>query len=645
MSYHDTPSSAVQSRTNAQGQVAPVGFHYMPDGTLMSDAEHARLYGPKIIDEFKLDLSDLPASSGSRDFLIRGTKGATFSLEIKNEDSYYYNFTTNLFQAAKARLDNKVIDNGVYKGSITFPTVTDDDQYDIYLFADNDTQHAQYSEVRFGDGTIDINSSTGSNSLLLQKVIYQYTDLTLTLGTYNPTGAFTIASSVTDTLDISRGRSSGKVPFTISCTSASGASFKIIKQPTIDDILSFAILTVGSAPEALPGENTYPTATADFTGDDINGAITSGSVVRMDNTDLSAVIKVGDKITTTVMTDTVDGAVSSGVNVVMDSTVATKMAVGDQVTGNARLDSGIYTVATINVGGNVKTFALSEAVAISDGVTLSFSSKINRSLTTVTVVETSGVATDFTMSQAIQFRDNAPLTFYNQKNYQWPVDNIDQITSGMIVVPSTNVTTDTRTAKYEDTVTTFADTEDEKIIVKNKAAIKNTKAQKPTVVKGLVTVQPGNIIFNKQQVLPLAGDSIKVGGYGTKHMLNVFGYEIEFSDLAVALTSITTTTTAAFQNSTSVVLAARDGILNGVSTVSGIGIDPSVAAPTVNSGASATGAGTVVLSAAQTLESGITLTFPGAGKVATITGNMKVLKAGTADATIYFDVERLLSSA
>ena len=44
MSYHNTAStSAKQSITNAQGQKAPAGYHYMPDGTLMSDAEHAEL--------------------------------------------------------------------------------------------------------------------------------------------------------------------------------------------------------------------------------------------------------------------------------------------------------------------------------------------------------------------------------------------------------------------------------------------------------------------------------------------------------------------------------------------------------------------------------------------------------------------------
>ena len=63
MSYHNTSSSPTPSNqrvgsysnasgnasgaaySNTQVQVVPPGFHYMPDGTLMSDSEHARLYG------------------------------------------------------------------------------------------------------------------------------------------------------------------------------------------------------------------------------------------------------------------------------------------------------------------------------------------------------------------------------------------------------------------------------------------------------------------------------------------------------------------------------------------------------------------------------------------------------------------------
>mgnify|MGYP001299524030 CR=1 FL=1 len=63
----------------------------------------------------------------------------------------------------------------------------------------------------------------------------------------------------------------------------------------------------------------------------------------------------------------------------------------------------------------------------------------------------------------------------------------------------------------------------------------------------------------------------------------------------------------------------------------------------MNSRSATSGAGNLVLSAAQTLEDGITLTYVDSGQVATITGNIEVIKAGTANQTIYFDVEKLLS--
>ena len=110
------------------------------------------------------------------------------------------------------------------------------------------------------------------------------------------------------------------------------------------------------------------------------------------------------------------------------------------------------------------------------------------------------------------------------------------------------------------------------------------------------------------------------------------------------MSSTTATTTAAVVNSTSVPVSSRSGILDTHSTATGIGINPNVASPTVSSGAtSQSTAGTIVLSAAQNLESGITLTFDGAGITATITGNIEVIKAGSSGETLRFDVEKLLS--
>ena len=185
MSYHNENSSSSYSITNDQGQMAPPGYHYMPDGSLMLDSEMEGLtnFQGKVIRSFDLDLSDLPATSERRGFTISGDKGANFKLEIKdNTTGYYYNFVTNVFQVASSSLEEQV-PGGSYNGSIIFPAVTGgDDQYDIFLYAvPTNTKHAGYTEVRFADGSLDINGSSGSSSLMMQKVIYQYAALTLTL--------------------------------------------------------------------------------------------------------------------------------------------------------------------------------------------------------------------------------------------------------------------------------------------------------------------------------------------------------------------------------------------------------------------------------------------------------------------------------
>ena len=516
----------------------------------------------KLIKSFNLDFSDLGSAVETRRFVITGDANAEFILEIKNEDNYYYNFTTKTFSSTKSKLEGVILGGG-YRGDIKFPAITDDDQYDISLSAKPGSVHAKYVAVRFADGTLDINSSIGSNSLVLKKVIYQYTDLTLTISNFSPNGTVSLTNT-SDTVTVARRKSTAKTAFSISCSSASSQSFRIIKQPTASDTLAFLTLEVGSAPELLRGENQYPA--------------------------------VSD-------TDTVNGAVTSGTTVTMDTAVASKVKVGDRVTGNAALNAITATVTALT---GTYTFTLSEAVAIADGITLSFS---------------------------------------NRKNYQWPVDNTNKVTPGMIVVPGTNVTANTTVSKYEDITTIFPDSVEEKRIIKNEAPAINNKGLKPTIVNGLVTVQPGNLVFNNQQALALAGDTMKIGGYGLTQFFNVNGYQVKLTDLKIALTTITTTTTSASSASTSVAITERNGIMNSISTVSGIGIDPKVVDPTVNSGGNATGAGTIVLSAAQTLESGITLTFPGAGKVATITGNIEIVKAGTADATLRFDVEKLLSTS
>jgi hypothetical protein len=561
MSYHNMFSGYTPLTTNAQGQAAPSGYHYMPDGKLMRNAD-MRI---KNIRGFVLDTSDIKKAGETRSFVIAGDKGAEFILEIKNGDNYYYNFVKNTFQVAQAKLD-KTITGSNYTAQVNFPSVEDEDQYDVFLYAKPGTKHALYNEVRFADGGLDINSSSGSNSLMLQKVIYQYLDRTLTISTAARTSAFTPSASTNNTITTSSGVSRSKIPFTVTSTSATNQSFVILKQPSSSDVYSAFTRVVGSSPVTLPGENIYPAITA--TGTTTNQV---GTTVTLSATVSSLGIKAGDR-----------------------------------VRGNVALNA---TTITVTPGVNPNDIILSSGYVISNGTVLSF---------------------------------------YNQMNYSWPLDDTNKITQGMLVAHSSGdgaIVADTVIGDYKDTLTILSGTEKEKVITKNYAEAVDSKGVRPTMVKGLVTNQTGNVVFNNQQQKLLAGDTINIVGYGEKYIAYIDGYTVRFTDLAIALTEITTTTTSAVTGSASVPVTARAGIRNTVSTVAGIGMNPALAAPTVNSGATADSGGTIVLSAAQTLENGITLTFPGAGKVATITGYIEILKAGPSDATLYFDLEQLLTSA
>jgi len=519
----------------------------------------------KVIKSFELDLSPLRATQSIRSFLLKCDRDAVFSLEIKNEDNHYYNFVINSFQAEKAGIYDEIVSEGVFEGEIYFPTITDNDQYDIFLTAQGGTtKHIKPVEVRFDDGSLDINSSTGSNSLLINKVIYQYVDQTLTISPFSFTGGIEVGSVVSDTITLSRGLTAIKQPFSISTTVTTASKcYRVIKQPTSSDLISFIEPVIGSAPITISGENIYPT-----------------------------------------------------------------------VTSTAKINVEVDDSTTVTIDGLVGTPTVGDQFKIIDGPN-STSAQI------VTAVGESTV----TSSVAISAADNKVINFSKQMNYQWPINNFAHIIKeDMLVGVSTNVAASTLVSRYKDSLILFPKTLQQQTIIKNEVEPVRTLAVKPVITRGDISTQAGAVIFNKQQVLVLAGDTLRIGGYGQKSILQVYGYDVVFSNLAIAITPVATTTTAASSNSTSVVVASRNGILDAVSTVSGIGINAALADPTVASGAGAvTGAGTIVLSSAQTIEDGATLNFAGAGQTATITGNIQVFKAGIANQTLRFDVDKLLS--
>ena len=460
------------------------------------------------------------------------------------------------------------------------------------------------------------------------------------------TGSQVITTSTSD--------AKSKFNFSITLTAASGRAFSIIRQPKEIDILAVNTMTIGAAPLAITGEDIYSTVVPAFTGDDVDGAVTSGSVVRMDGS-AGTNLTVGDKITTATTTGTVNGAIADGTVVTLDERCDTIMAVGDQVFGSGADGTGtILEVTVVGTGGNVNRFTVNEATAFSDGATLTFSSKVNRSLTTVTVVATSGADTDFTMSQAIQFRDNAPLTFFKQKNYRWPVSNIAGINKNMILDPSktaVNTALNSFVANYEDTTTTTSSAYGSSGFLETVSTQTNvfidavTPTGSATVDRfSTTTAQAGNLVFNNQQAVALKDDtSIKILGYGLANIKSLtYGADLEFSDLKVELTEITTATSSAVSSSTSIPLDERAGIMDGQSIMTGIGVSGENIK--VVSGASGnTGAGTIVVSAAQTIEDNQTLTFANASNVATITGNVTIKSVPTSNSVVYFDVEKFLT--
>tara|TARA_R110002073_G_scaffold127785_3_gene273288 strand:- start:156 stop:1910 length:1755 start_codon:yes stop_codon:yes gene_type:complete len=580
MSYHygsssssSTPSSARQTTVNAQGQIAPAGYHYMPDGTLMSDIEHARAYGGGTIKSFNLDTTNIKASGEKRKFTVTGD--GTFSLMIKNESNNYYNFTTNKFQTANTRLANKKIKN-TYSGNISFPaapTTTDvvngavtsgvkvvmdnnvatkmevgdrvtgnsalnaanvtvaaldpdgdnakefsmseaiaiaddavliftgSDQYDVFVFAENGTKQANYNEVRFDDNSIDINSSTGSDSLLLRKVIYQTLDIRLTFSGAiadgsTPTGFSGFSNSNRTIISTQIGSTTGKIPFSFEIEGGSTHSFKVDRNPTMSDVFIKSTRTIGSF-VAIEGE-------------DVSGS-----------------------------------------------------------------------------------------------------------------------------------------TYY-----RWSIDNVDGLTAGMIPV-GTNITAGSTVSSYEEAITSLAGSElEQRITSVRKEAIEKTGA--PTITrdagtKAVTTVQTGNIVFNKQQAAALDSDEISIVGFGQAGIKSLTGWDIELTDMITTLTKPTSLVSSSTVSSTTVVVANADGIMDDITTVSGINIDSSVAEPTVTTIGSYSGStATLTLSSAQSLEAGETLTFNGAARKITISGNLRVISAGSNpaywDGILGFDLEKFITA-
>ena len=106
----------------------------------------------KTISSLSFDIGNLPPTRSIRNIRIIGTPGATFSLMIRNEDDinqllpslpgydadYYFRPVTGVIKGALKKV--VLPDSGIYSFNQIFPTISDDDHYEITIKAEGDTE-------------------------------------------------------------------------------------------------------------------------------------------------------------------------------------------------------------------------------------------------------------------------------------------------------------------------------------------------------------------------------------------------------------------------------------------------------------------------------------------------------------------------
>jgi hypothetical protein len=596
MAYHNM-SNTQQSTVNAQGQSAPAGYHYMPDGTLMANNDmHG--YSEKVIKNFAIDTKDVHSDGETRSFTISGDQGAIFSFEVYDDDAprNYYHFDTKLFSSSKPNLCLEEL-NGSYSFSVKFPAATALHTYTIEVTAhsvDNiKTVHTRANEVRFADDTINHNASTGSNSNILKKILYQDLVKNLYLSCVAPS-KYTASTSA-----IASGH--GITGTSLELTTGHAANRKRVE---VGDKATSAGMTSGAH---------FLVTAIDPNGDNVD--------------------EIGVNISATV----------GGLEAITFTPAFNSMTphYTDDTTGRAAL--------TAASGGNLTTSFTITCTALA-GRTFS----ILRAPTINDLCAIIPISFDVTGSSysSISDEDTSGSTLF----YRWQIANIANLSLGMSLDPArtgTGLNTTTpatisnyRTTKIIKSITKRKYCTDINDITVDDVFVDGVHPNGNLITAmdrtGRVTAQAGNIIFSTQQAAALDDETnVRVFAYGAEQIRNATGMGITLSNVNVELTQVSTTASESRTSASGLTLASVSNIST-ASTIRGVGINPSLANPRVTLKTANTGSGDITLNASNTIVSGQTYYFDGASNIATITGTITVSNMAIADTTLYFDVERFL---
>ena len=295
-----------------------------------------------IIRKVTFDTGILPAAGEARPFSILGDPGAVFSFYLSNENNRdgtnqgsYYNFATRAFQNSFTSLENVTIPNsGKYTGTINFPSVSDDDQYDIYLVAN----------THFG--------TTLSNELVDKGFIYHIPN--------------SDRSTNTD----------GSLVYPSSVYQLTNKTVTIYVNHDDDSDIKYEADATGSGSATL-GTLTIP-ASARLTGNVLTIADTygptTGNIVGCDSSQtLSLATASGAVLASHIyaqITKVVNGATTSSTSVVLDDVDNLATGFVLQSTSSGTIPSTKPTITAINT--TTKTLTLSAACSLANDATLTF---------------------------------------------------------------------------------------------------------------------------------------------------------------------------------------------------------------------------------------------------------------------------------
>ena len=543
-----------------------------------------------IIQQFNIDLNYISNAGETRAFTVNGSDGGIFSLIVERlvgSTTTYYNFSTNTFVSSQKRLKNRKLLNGNYSGNIVFPagglsSGGNPNTYTLKLFAESawNTTHAQRKEVRFPDGTLDVNSSTGSNSDLLQKTIYQFPETVVSLSAISPNSlsGFAGATVTTDTITVQRGKNTGKIPFTITCTLASTKAGVLKRNPLESDLTAFTARTLGE-PVKIEGV----TAKTETVG-------TINATVPISDTDKIVLAAIGS------------------------------VAVGNTVTGlGINSDHPVVVIAVNPDGDNVNEIQINKTITVAD----------NASHTTPWVFD---------------------LVAYRR----WNCSQIQRLLPNMLAF-SGGVSAGTKISGYLDTSTQIVEThhadgsisEQTRTYVNFDVPPLDNIGYLPVWTYGRLSTQQGLITFDTAQAVATNRNvGTKFYAYGSNAIKSLHNSKLKITDLDIEITDVTTTINDASADGATALndfdVTSTSGILDDVSAVYGVNLTPSSVTPTVTAISSYN---LTLTPGGHYVQNGQTLTFKGAGRVFTITGNIEFENIDDTDFTLRFDLEKFITAS